>query len=303
MIPIIHHSAYAPTLPTGHRFPMAKFSHLARMLRAKGSTDCGVFVEPDLITRDALIAAHAGAYVDAVLAGAVSAPVARRIGLPVTPEVVLRARAASGGTLCAGRLALRERRAFNTAGGSHHAGPEGGSGFCIFNDVAVAALALLNEGAIQRALVIDLDVHQGDGTAAIFAHDPRVFTFSMHCAENFPTRKVAGDLDIALPKGAGDQAYLAALREALPRVISAARADIVFFNAGVDPHANDRLGFLKLTDQGLAARDRFVIRSVRAAGAALVGVIGGGYGEDAEEVAARHMSLFHAAAAEWIDID
>lgn len=302
MIPIVHHGAYAPALPEGHRFPMAKFSHLARMLQAKGYARGG-FVEPEIISRAALIAAHEAKYVDAVLAGEVSAALVRRIGLPVTPEVVLRARAASGGTLCAARLALHERRVFNTAGGSHHAGPEGGSGFCIFNDVAVAALALLREGAIQRALVIDLDVHQGDGTAAIFANDPRVFTFSMHCAENFPTRKVPGDLDIALPKGAGDAEYLAALREALPNVIAAACADLVFFNAGVDPHTNDRLGFLKLTDEGLAARDRVVIRTVREAGAALVGVIGGGYGDDPEEVAARHMSLFNAAAAEWSDAD
>ncbi|MDX2234251.1 MAG: histone deacetylase [Hyphomonadaceae bacterium] len=294
MTPIVHHPDYDAALPEGHRFPMRKFAALAALLRDEGFAPNG-FVKPAPADRAALVRAHDAAYVDAVLNQSVDPAFTRRIGLPVTASVAARACAAVGGTVCAGRLALRYGVACNTAGGSHHAGRAGGSGFCVFNDVAVAALALLAEGLVRRVLVIDLDVHQGDGTADIFTGDDRVFTLSIHCADNFPTRKIPGDLDVALPRGAGGGAYRAALAEALPAVFAQAAPDIVFYNAGIDPHVDDALGLLALTDEDLAARDACVLAAARARGVPLAGVIGGGYGPDVDVLARRHAGLFRAA--------
>jgi acetoin utilization deacetylase AcuC-like enzyme len=296
LIPIVHHPDYDAPLPDGHRFPMRKFAALADILRAEGLAPNG-FAVPDPATRDQLIAAHTPAYVDAVLTQTVARDVERRIGLPVSEPVARRACAATGGTLLTARLALAHGLACNTAGGSHHAARDGGVGFCVFNDVAVAALALLDAGAVRCVLVIDLDVHQGDGTADIFRDDPRVFTFSMHCAENFPSRKIAGDLDVALPKGMGDDGYLAALDSNLLQALGAGPFDLAFYNAGVDPHADDALGLLRLSDAGLAARDRMVLSVVRAAGVPVAGVIGGGYGPDVTVIARRHAILHRTAAA------
>lgn len=293
MIPIVFHPGYQAPLPADHRFPMGKYAALAKIVQAE-ILQGGAFHAPEPAARADLIRAHAPDYVDAVLLQTVSPALERRIGLPITADVALRSRLACGGTLLAARLALRHGIACNTAGGSHHAARDGGAGFCVFNDVAVAALALLEEGAARRVLVIDLDVHQGDGTAGIFADDPRVFTFSLHCGANFPTRKVPGDLDVELPKGAGDDLYLEALSTALPSALNH-KADLIFYNAGVDPHTDDRLGHLMLTDEGLAARDKMVFDAVRATGAPIVGVLGGGYG-DSEIIARRHAGLHRAAA-------
>lgn len=295
-LPVVFHPAYAPALPAGHRFPMAKFAALAEVLVADGIVSPGAFHTPVPAGRDALLTVHDAAYVDAVLGARVDPAIARRIGLPVTPEVALRAQAATGGTLLTARLALAHGLACNTAGGSHHAGPWGGAGFCVFNDVAAAAAVLLAEGAVGRVLVIDCDVHQGDGTAALFADDPRVVTFSIHCAQNFPVRKQRSDLDIALDRGTGDAAYLAALDRALPALLDPA-PDLVFYNAGVDPHRDDALGLLALSDAGLAARDAAVIGAVRARGIPLAGVIGGGYAPDVAILARRHAILHRTAAA------
>jgi acetoin utilization deacetylase AcuC-like enzyme len=296
LIPIVHHPDYDAPLPDGHRFPMRKFAALADILRAEGLAPNG-FEVPTPATWEQLIAAHTPAYVDAVLTQTVARDVERRIGLPVSEPVARRACAATGGTLLTARLALAHGLACNTAGGSHHAARAGGAGFCVFNDVAVAALALLEEGAVHRVLVIDLDVHQGDGTADIFRDDPRVFTFSMHCAENFPSRKIAGDLDVAPRKGMGDEGYLAALDGALSQALDAGPFDLAFYNAGVDPHADDALGLLKLSDAGLAARERKVLSVVRAAGVPVAGVIGGGYGPDINVIARRHAILHRTAAS------
>lgn len=195
------------------------------------------------------------------------------------------------------RFALEEGLACNTAGGSHHARFEHGAGFCVFNDVAVAIRVLQADGAIRRAMVVDLDVHQGDGTAAIFAGQSDVFTLSVHGARNYPVRKRTSDLDVALPDGTGDTDYLEALRGVLTPRLEAFCPDLVFYNAGVDPHREDRLGRLALTDTGLAARDRLVIETVRAAGIPLAGVMGGGYSHDTDALARRHMTLYRVAAA------
>lgn len=295
---IVHHPAYVADLPDGHRFPMAKFGRLADVLIEEGLAAPDGWHVPGEAPRSWLTLAHDPAYVDAVLAAAVPARIEREIGLPVDASVARRARCATAGTVLAARLALDHGIACNTAGGSHHARRTQGAGFCTFNDVAVAARVLLADGLLPPVLVIDLDVHQGDGTADIFRDDPSVVTFSMHCEKNYPVRKIAGDHDIGLANGAGDADYLSILGAELPPLLDRVRPTLVFYNAGVDPHEEDRLGRLALSDAGLAARDRFVIGEIRARGIPLAGVIGGGYMTDIDRLARRHATL-HRAAAEF----
>ncbi len=294
-LPIVCHPDYDAGFPADHRFPMGKYPALARRLQAIGLLD-GSQVGPELAAETALKRAHDATYVDQVLACAVPERIEREIGFAVTERVSLRARRAAGGTLAAARLALRHGIACNAAGGSHHARRAHGAGFCTFNDVAVAALDLVAERPEAKILVVDLDVHQGDGTADIFGDEPRVFTFSMHAEKNYPVRKVSSDLDLGLPDGTGDASYLQHLASVLPRLSQAGRRDLVFYNAGVDPHADDRLGRLALTDAGLRARDRMVISHFRTQGVPVCGVIGGGYSRDVETLAARHAILFEVAA-------
>ena len=296
MLPIVHHPAYRAETPDGHRFPMAKFARLAEVLVEEGLVPDG-FHRPEPADLETVTHAHDAGYARGIFAADVPREVERRIGLPITPSVALRSRAASAGTLLTARLALRHGLACNTAGGSHHAGRAHGAGFCTFNDVAVAATNLLAEGAIAKVVVVDLDVHQGDGTAEIFAGDDRVFTFSLHAAKNFPARKVPGDLDVELEDGAGDDAYLEALEAVLPGVLDAERPDLVFFNAGVDPHRDDKLGRLALSDDGLAQRDRYVLDACLGRGRPVAGVIGGGYSADIDALARRHATLHREAAA------
>ena len=296
-LPVVHHPAYTAALPSEHRFPMGKFAALADTLLGEGIVAPGGFHQPAAPAPRAWIElVHDRAYVDRILSGEVPPAIEREIGLPVTGAIVRRALYACAGTVLSGRLALRHGIASNTAGGGHHARPERGAGFCVFNDVAIAVRVLQSGGLIERALVVDLDVHQGDGTAAIFAGDPSVSTFSMHSERNYPSRKVASDLDIGLPDRTGDDAYLAALADALPRLLDHACPDIVFYNAGVDPHRNDRLGRLALSDQGIEARDLFVIDAVRRRSIPLAGIIGGGYSDDVAALARLHASLHRTAA-------
>jgi acetoin utilization deacetylase AcuC-like enzyme len=204
---------------------------------------------------------------------------------------------ASGGTLLAARTALESGLAGNLAGGSHHAFPDHGEGFCVLNDVAVAVAKLRAEGAIERALIIDLDVHQGNGTAAIFEKVREVFTFSMHCDHNYPTVKMHSDLDVPLMDGVGDSEYLGTLRVHLPRVLREADADIVFYLAGVDVAAGDRYGKLALTDHGIRMRDRMIIEAVRGGSMPLVIVLAGGYAATHARTAELHANVFREAAA------
>ena len=295
-LPVVHHPAYVAPMPPGHRFPMAKFGRLMARLLEDGIVGPGQIRVPALAPQASLELAHAPGYVEAVLSQSLDLQAVRRIGLPITVEVARRARAATGGTVLTARLALEHGLACNTAGGSHHAFAEQGAGFCVFNDVAVAARVLLAEGRIARALVIDLDVHQGDGTAAIFEDDERVFTFSMHCRTNFPLHKRTSDLDLALDAGLEDDAYLALLAEHLPGLLEEVRPDLVFYNAGVDPHVDDRLGRLALTENGLFRRERLMLESCRASGVPVAGVIGGGYAPDLEQLARLHTILPRVAS-------
>jgi acetoin utilization deacetylase AcuC-like enzyme len=295
-LPIVHHPAFSAVIPADHRFPMPKFARLAEMLVAEQIAAPGAFHEPKPAPRQWLELVHDRGYVGQVLAGSVDLEIEREIGLPLADAVVRRALLASAGTVLTGRLALISGIACNTAGGGHHARPDRGAGFCVFNDVAVAIRVLQSQGLIATALVIDLDVHQGDGTAAIFGSDPTVTTFSMHSEKNYPLRKVPSDLDVGLPDRTEDDAYLRTLAEVLPRLLDGASPDIVFYNAGVDPHRDDRLGRLSLSDQGLAARDRIVIEAVRSRSIPLAGVIGGGYQDDIDALVRLHATLHRTAS-------
>ena len=297
-LPVVHHPAYVAPMPQGHRFPMGKFGRVMELLLEDEVVTPEQVRVPELAPRAWLELAHEPAYVEGVLGQSLDAASVRRIGLPITAEVARRSRAATGGTMLTARLALEFGIACNTAGGSHHAFAGYGSGFCVFNDVGVAVRVLLAEGTIGRAFVVDLDVHQGDGTAAMFEGDPRVFTFSMHCRNNFPLRKQTSDLDLALDAGVEDAAYLRLLAEHLGGLLEEVRPDLVFFNAGVDPHASDRLGRLALTEEGLIGRERLVFESCLRGGIPVAGVLGGGYAPDLEQLARLH-SIQHRIASEF----
>ena len=296
MLPVVHHPDYQAPLRPGHAFPMSKYGYLREALIRRRLLAPGRYTAPAPASAAQIALAHDPAYVERVFSGGLSAFEVRRIGLPNTPAVTRRTRLSASGTLLAAWLAMEQGIACNSAGGSHHAGPEAGSGYCVFNDVAVAVANLLALGAAAPILVVDCDVHQGDGTARIFADEPRVFTLSIHADKNFPARKARSDLDIALADRTDDADYLAALAVGLDRALAAALPRLVFYNAGVDVWSGDRLGRLGLSEEGIRARDRLVIGRVRALGLPLVGVLGGGYDPDPIRLAERHAILFEEAA-------
>ena len=222
----------------------------------------------------------------------------RRIGFPVTPHIAQRVAHTNGGTWLAAQLAFRHGYAANSAAGSHHALYDTGAGYCVFNDLAVCANRLIGEGQAQRVLIVDCDVHQGDGTAALTAGREDIFTLSMHAEKNFPVRKARSTLDIALPDGTGDDAYLSTLEAHLPRVLDEFGPDVVLYQAGVDPHANDKLGRLALSDEGLQRRDSYVVSEARRRGLPIASALGGGYGTDPRLVAERHARSMIAMAQE-----
>jgi acetoin utilization deacetylase AcuC-like enzyme len=274
---------------------MAKFRMLAQHLAAQDLLRPGQLQQPLPVPRRWLELVHGRPYHQAFARGELTVEATRRIGLPATTPLVRRSWLAVGGTVLTARLALEHGLACHLAGGTHHAFPDYGSGFCIFNDVAIAARVLLAEGRVRQLLVVDLDVHQGDGTAAIFAGDPRVFTFSAHAASNFPLRKQHSDLDLPLDDGLEDEAYLRAIGAVLPDLLDQLRPDLVLYNAGVDPHRGDRLGRLCLSDLGLLQRDRLVLEACLRRGCPVATVIGGGY-DDLPALVERHGLVFRAAA-------
>jgi Deacetylases, including yeast histone deacetylase and acetoin utilization protein len=296
ILPILHVPSYDALFDPGHRFPMGKYTRLAELIVSNGLALPETFIRPAPAPAEWLALAHSRSYVDQVISLSVPKAIEREIGFEVNERVSLRARLASAGTVLAGRLALDSGLACNTAGGSHHARRDGGAGFCTFNDVAVAAYVLLAEGAVSRVLVVDLDVHQGDGTAEICAGNDAIRTVSMHAEKNYPARKQPSSIDVALPDGVRDEAYLEMVDWLLPLTIADFSPDLVFYNAGVDPHGEDRLGRLSLTDRGLFERDRRVFEFFRARGIPVASVLGGGYGYDVDAVARRHLLTFRAAA-------
>jgi acetoin utilization deacetylase AcuC-like enzyme len=297
MLHVVHHPEYVVSAQGGV-YQFSKYAAVMEVLRAEGDL---LEHRPEAMPRRWIEDAHNAAYVDAVLSAQVDPAMERRIGFAVTPAVARRAALSPGGTWLAAKLALEHGYAANAAGGSHHALPDRGAGFCVFNDLAVAALRLLGEGDARRILIVDLDVHQGDGTAVILAAREDVATLSLHADTNFPARKAQSTLDIALPDGTNDDDYIAAMTPALDMMIDRMRPDLILYQAGVDVHVHDKLGRLALTDQGMARREAVVAGRARALGIPLASVMGGGYGKDVMAVAARHAATVRNLAAAYFD--
>jgi len=288
---------YTFPLPFGHRFPVAKYAMLRDLVLADGSVAPGQMRDPPAATDDDLLLAHTADYVARFNAGRLDPAEVRRIGLPWSEELVERSRRAVGGTIAAARHALAHGVAMNLAGGTHHAFADHGEGFCVYNDIAVAVRVLQRDGLIGRTAIIDLDVHQGNGTHAILGADERVFTFSMHGGRNFPFHKVSGSLDIELADGTRDDEYLSRLTDVLPGILARAAPDLVFYIAGADPHEGDALGRLSLTFAGLARRDAYVLSQCREVGIPVAITIGGGYGRRIEDTVAIHADTARIAAS------
>lgn len=282
-------------LPPGHRFPMEKYRLLREGLTASGIVPRAWLEVPDAATDAELTTVHDPRYVGAVAAGTLSGQAQRRIGFPWSPGMVERSRRSTGATIAAARTALATGVGVNLAGGTHHASASRGEGYCVFNDAAVAIRVLQRDGAIARALVVDTDVHQGNGTAAIFSEDDTVLTLDLYAERNFPFEKEPCDLAVPLPDGTGDGAYLALLERALRDALDRIAPDLAVYVSGADPFAGDRLGRLALTMEGLEARDRLVLSTLRSAGIPVAVTMAGGYGADIRDTVAIHAATVRTA--------
>jgi acetoin utilization deacetylase AcuC-like enzyme len=290
-----YHTDYFVALPPSHPFPMAKYPLLFQRLRASGCLHDAQVLEPGEAALDDLRLVHTEGYLQQLADGTLDAAAVRKIGVPWSQALWRRSRLAAQGTLMAARAALEDGLAANLAGGTHHAFPGHGEGFCVLNDVAVAIRVLQRDGRAKRALVIDLDVHQGNGTAAIFEDDADVFTFSVHGERNYPTRKMRSTLDVGLADGTGDSDYLALLRRHLDDILPRFVPDLVFYLAGVDPARGDRYGRLALSDDGLRQRERCVLEACVSRGLPMVITIAGGYAPTPERTAELHSIVFEEA--------
>jgi acetoin utilization deacetylase AcuC-like enzyme len=286
-------------LPEGHSFPMTKYSRLRAQLASEGVLAAGDFVEAPAASWDDIGRVHTREYVEAVVAGTIPREMQRRIGFPWSPGMVERSRRSVGATIAAAAAALASADgiAVNLAGGTHHSFADRGEGFCVFNDVAVAARRLIALSHASRIAIVDCDVHQGNGTAAIFREEPAVFTFSIHGEHNFPFRKEQSDLDVALPDGTGDDEYLDVLERHLDAVLDRHRPDFVFYLAGADPYEHDRWGRLRLSFDGLRRRDELVFARTHGAGLPVAVSMAGGYARDVEAIVAIHVATVRAAVA------
>jgi len=296
MLHVVHHADYMAPQPTRGTFRFDKYYLVMEVLRQSGA-DITEHA-PDAMPREWLEAVHDPAYVDEVFRICVPREKERRIGFPVTERIRDRVRHTNGGTWLAAQLALNHGYAANSAAGSHHALAQTGAGYCVFNDLAVASNRLIAQGDARRILIVDCDVHQGDGTASLTALRDDIFTLSLHAEKNFPVRKARSNRDVALPDRLDDDGYMEALERHLPEVIEQFEPDFVFYQAGVDPHGDDKLGRLALTDGGLSRRDRFVVGEARRRGLSIASALGGGYGDDQRAVATRHANSMLAMADE-----
>ncbi|KAM6933334.1 uncharacterized protein FYW49_001712 [Xenentodon cancila] len=303
-LPIVHHSRYVCELPPNHRFPMNKFPRVLHfLLKDQVITQKQVWV-PEIASKQLLSCVHTESYLNNFINGKVNEQEQRRTGFPWSEGIVRRCRYETGGTVLAAEVALQRGLACSTAGGTHHAFPSYGSGFCLLNDLAVAAKYLMDNSPTKRkVLIVDLDVHQGDGTAFIFKDELSVFTFSVHCGKNFPLHKQESDLDISVEDGLEDEEYLSTGKFTqaahLPWVLDTFRPDLVLYDAGVDPHREDELGRLRLTDRGLYLRDLYVMKAAVRRGVPVATVIGGGYSRDIDKLAVRHSIVHRAATQVW----
>jgi acetoin utilization deacetylase AcuC-like enzyme len=293
---VFYSDRFVLPLPENHRFPMVKYSLLRERVALDGICGPGDLRTPRAVTDGDILRAHAPDYLERVVSGTLTKKEVRRIGFPWSERMVERSRRASGGTLGACLAALEEGFAANLAGGTHHAFSDKGEGYCVFNDSAIAARAVQAAGLAERVVVIDTDVHQGNGTARILHRDPTVFTFSIHGAKNFPFDKEESDLDAPLPDGADDTAFLAALERGLETALDAADADLAIYLAGADPFEGDRLGRLCVTKAGLAERDRIVLEACKERGIPAAITMAGGYAREVEDTVDVHFQSIRRAA-------
>lgn len=304
MLRIAYDPVYQHPLPPGpngepHRFPMAKYELIPEQLLREGTVTEAAFFSPKEIEERWIERTHTPAYWAALKSGTIPDRMVRRIGFPWSAELVRREKIITQGTIDCAHFARQHGVAFNVAGGTHHAYADRGEGFCLLNDVAVAANYLLDMGLSRKILVIDLDVHQGNGTAVIFRNEPRVFTFSMHGRENYPLHKETSDLDVELPTGCHDEAYLTQLSAVLPRLVDEQRPDFLFFVAGVDVLAGDKLGKLALTRAGCRERDRLVLTEAKTRRLPLVVTMGGGYSARLANIVEAHCNTYRLAEGIW----
>eukprot|EP01132_Coremiostelium_polycephalum_P016838 gene16838-20207_t len=296
MIRIAHHKMFAHPLPEGHRFPMLKYELIPEQLLYEGSIEQEQLFEPGLLEEEIIVMTHEKAYWEKLRDLTLSDREQRRIGFPLSPELVEREVRIARGTIEAAISAMEYKIAFNVAGGTHHAGRSWGEGFCLLNDQAIAANYLLNRNLCSKILIVDLDVHQGNGTAEIFGKVPQVFTFSMHGDKNFPFRKEQSDLDVPLENGMGDEAYLQLLEQHLKKAFLVQQPDFVFYLSGVDVLATDKLGKLALSKAGCKERDRIVLQYCKDLGVPLQISMGGGYSADIKDIVDAHCNTFRLAA-------
>jgi acetoin utilization deacetylase AcuC-like enzyme len=295
-VKVFYSDHFVLPLPEGHRFPMKKYSMLRERVDRSGICKNGELRAPHAVTDEEILRAHNPGYLEKVVAGTLTDQEMRRIGFPWSRRMVERSRRASGGTLDAARIALSEGIATNLAGGTHHAFADRGEGFCVLNDSAIAARTLLAEGLVEKVVVLDTDVHQGNGTAAIVRGDDRVFTFSIHGAKNYPFHKEESDLDAPLPDGASDDAFLLALGERLERVLDLEDWNLAIFLAGADPFEGDKLGRLRVTKSGLAERDRMVLEGCRERDIPAAVTMAGGYAREVEDTVDIHFQTVKRAS-------
>ncbi len=290
-----------PTSPTGepHRFPMLKYELIPEQLLYEGTCTEANFFAPAPVDDRWVLGVHTVGYVEQLKTLTVPPAMVRRIGFPLSSELIQREWIITQGTIDCALLAQQHGCALNVAGGTHHAYPDRGEGFCLLNDVGVASYFLLETGRAKRILVIDLDVHQGNGTAVMFQNEPRVFTFSMHGKDNYPLKKEQSDLDIALPTGTTDEPYLTTLADTLPRLIAQHQPDFLFYVAGVDVIATDRLGKLALSREGCRQRDQFVFDTAIRHGLPVVVSMGGGYSPRIADIVEAHCNTFRVAMAKF----
>jgi acetoin utilization deacetylase AcuC-like enzyme len=295
-VKIFYSDHFVLPLPEGHRFPMIKYSILRERVEASGICRPEEMIVPRPVSDAEILRSHQEAYLRRVVSGTLTEKEMRRIGFPWSQRMVERSRRASGGTLGACLAALEDGFAANLAGGTHHAFADRGEGYCVFNDSAIAAHAVQAEGLVERVVVVDTDVHQGNGTAAIVRGDATIYTLSIHGAKNFPFRKEESDLDLALPDGADDGEFLDALEEGLERALEESRAELAIYLAGADPFEDDRLGRLSVSKEGLAERDRLVLESCRERGIPVAVTMAGGYARNVEDTVEIHLQSIQRAA-------
>ncbi|MEK6152396.1 histone deacetylase [Flavobacteriaceae bacterium 3-367] len=295
MLKIAYHPIYKHPLPEGHRFPMIKYELLPQQLLYEGSCSPENFFEPEIPNDKYIVAVHEPEYFYDLLNIKIPPREARKIGFPLTEDLVERERTIADGTMKGCEFALEHGIAMNIAGGTHHAYTDHGEAFCMLNDQAIGARYLQAKGLANKILIVDLDVHQGNGTAEIFRDDPSVFTFSMHGAGNYPFKKEKSDLDLALQKSTGDREYLSLLKNTLPRLIDTVRPDFVFYLCGVDIIASDKLGTLSLTTAGCRERDRFVLNTCHTHQIPVQCSMGGGYSPNIKDIVEAHANTFRLA--------